>query len=642
MSSCPIGFITYNTTLCACPAGWFLNRTTNSCTLFAASSDIQTDTGLANTLSFPETIFSFDSIKKFTQSQAVFLEATSVMLISWLLFCFFLRFMKFGDGSNIWFKIRWWLSRLDICFATRHWLDDQQVVVKRKTELGGTFSIASWILFIGLFAALLYQIILKRSIEVHNVKAINAPDLASFANDIEFNITTVSSMSCSNLRDLGTLVTGSPGFIDHRVVNLIELANYTCWNTSTGPTLNFKCTNCRLNKDYMYISWTFVDLPNAPASAVGYLFNLTTRNHADKRHFSFVSGTLKNGSSFDDRPVTFRGRDPNILKFNLFPRIYRNLHDLKLIQPLFHEFIPGSFFHDTTQLKASLATSSGGLINTTIYVQYLSAYVVEVENQNIMGPVSFLADLGGLYCISICIFFYFLVQCEYRIKKLRNEDSTMRNIRNRLKAQKHWEKLRKYVRYRWGCSTLDDDLKNSKQGSSCNCIMAPSVRGNGSISGSGSSWRRGSRTRTDSIRLNKRVSIPSDKNAIEGHSDTQVVEHVLAGCTLNTEGINSDSAQGHSVKGEVLGCTKDETKHSVGLHDASESQAHLLTDDSFIPFPPPLEFKPESEIENSDIQKNLQHMYNYNIILREKLLATRSLLHSLATKSSTSLSESQT
>lgn len=36
--------------------------------------------------SFPETIFSFDSIKKFTQSQAVFLEATLVWLL--LGFCF--------------------------------------------------------------------------------------------------------------------------------------------------------------------------------------------------------------------------------------------------------------------------------------------------------------------------------------------------------------------------------------------------------------------------------------------------------------------------------------------------------------------------------------------------------------------------
>ncbi|XP_065852520.1 uncharacterized protein [Euphorbia lathyris] len=440
MTACPRGSITYNGTLCACPPGFLLNSTTNSCSLFTGSSVILTDIGLANTVSFPETIFAFDSIKKFTQSQAVFLEATLVMLLSWLVFCFCLRFMKFGNGRNVWFQIRWWISRLDVCFSTRHWLDDQKAVVKRKTELGGTFSIASWILFIGLFAALLYQIISKRTIEVHNVRATSSSDLDSFLNDMEFNLTTISSMSCSNLHGLGTVVTGSPGFADQRVANLTELVSYTCRNTSTGPTLNFKCNNCRFSKDYMYISWQFVDLPNSPASAVGFEFNLTTRNHDDRRHFSLVSGTLKNGSNFDNKPITFRGRTSNVLKFNLFPRIYHNLHDLKLLQPLFHEFTPGSSFSDTRQLQASLATSNDGLINTTLYVNYLSAYLVEVEKQNIMGPVSFLADLGGLYCFSIGIFFYLLVQCEYRIKKLRHEDRTMRNIRKRIKAQEHWAK----------------------------------------------------------------------------------------------------------------------------------------------------------------------------------------------------------
>lgn len=155
---CPSKSIIYNTSRCACPTGQFLNITTNSCSYFWGRSAIYTDTGveLDNSFgfSFPETIFSFDSIKKFTQSQAVFLEATLVMVASWLLFCFFLRFTKLEHHGthNIWFRIRWWISRLDICFATRHWLDDRKVVVKRKTELGGAFSIASWILFIGLFA----------------------------------------------------------------------------------------------------------------------------------------------------------------------------------------------------------------------------------------------------------------------------------------------------------------------------------------------------------------------------------------------------------------------------------------------------------------------------------------------------------
>lgn len=363
-----------------------------------------------------------------------------MMLLSWLVFCFFLRFMSLGDGRNAWFKIRWWISRLDISFATRHWLDDQKVVTKRKTELGGTFSIASWILFIGLFAALLYQIISKRSVEVHSIRATNAPDLASFVNDMEFNITTISSMSCSNLRGLDTLVTGNPGFIDERFSPLSGFANYSCHNTSQGPTITLRCNPCKLIQDNLYISWQYVDLSNNPATAVGFQFNLTARNQANKKHVSFVCGTLKNGSRFDDKPVTFRGRDANILKFNLFPRIYRNLHDLKLIQPLFHEFLPGSSLYESSQLHASLENSNDGLINTTLYVNLLSAYIVEINNQNIMGPVSFLADLGGLYCISIGIFFYLLVQFEYRIKKLRNEDSVLRKIRNRRKAQDHWDK----------------------------------------------------------------------------------------------------------------------------------------------------------------------------------------------------------
>lgn len=193
-------------------------------------------------------------------------------------------------------------------------------------------------------------------------------------------------MSCSNLRDLGTLVTGNPGFIDYRVAPLSKFGNYSCQNTSRGPTITLRCNNCQPIQDNMYISWQFTDLPNNPAAAVGFQFNLTTRSHANKKHTSFVSGTLKNGSTLEDRPVTFRGSNTNILKFNLFPRIYHNLHDLRLIQPLFHEFVPGSYFSDTSQLQASLQSAKDGILNTTLYVNFLSAYIVEIDNQNIMGP----------------------------------------------------------------------------------------------------------------------------------------------------------------------------------------------------------------------------------------------------------------
>ncbi|PNY11606.1 hypothetical protein L195_g008217 [Trifolium pratense] len=605
--ACPSNSITYNGTLCACLPGHVLDAVEKSCNLFDANSNITTDSGVDfYALKLPETLPGFDTIKKFTQSQAVFLEATFVMLLSWLLFCFFLRFMSLGDGRGVWFKLRWIVSRLDICFATRHCLDDQKVVTKRKTELGGAFSIASWILFIGLFAALLYQIISKRSIEVHNVRATSAPELTSFLNDMEFNITTVSSMSCANLRALGNLVTGNPGFFDERVVSLSTLANYSCHNSSKGPTIAIKCKGCKLISDNMYISWKFVDLPNNPATAVGYEFNLAAMDSA-KKHVSFVNGTLKNGSAFDDRPVTFRGRQSNILKFNLFPRIYHNLHDLKLIQPLFHEFLPGSVFRDTNQLRTSLENSVDGLVNTTLYINFLSAYVVEVDNESILGPVSFLADLGGLYCISIGIFFYLLIQCEYRVKKLRNEDSVLRSIRNRRKAQDNWDKLRKYVKYTYGFPTMDDDNYNkSKTEPCCNGFMLHSIHG------SGSSRKQRQKSKPSSINLYKKTSLPANKSF----------------SSIPLQSMNDSNME------QSVGSSKDFL--------TSQSQKSSIIDDNFIPPPPSLECKGSSEMDMADIQKNLKNLYEYNMMLRDRLLAAQSSLQSSSSNHSSQIKNNGT
>lgn len=225
-----------------------------------------------------------------------------------------------------------------------------------------------------------------RTIEIHSVIATNAPDLASFHNDMEFNITTVSAMSCSNLQGLGTLVTGTPGFIDYRTAPLSTFVNFSCQNTTMGPTVSLKCDDCHIFRDTLYISWQFVDQPNVPAAAVGFEFKLTARDRSHKKHLSFVSGGLKNGSTNSAKFVTYRGRDLNILQFNLFPRIYRNKHDLKLIQPLFHDFLPGSSFSETSQLQASLQRPNDGIVNTTLYINFLSSYIVEIDNQSTLGP----------------------------------------------------------------------------------------------------------------------------------------------------------------------------------------------------------------------------------------------------------------
>ncbi|XP_027772315.1 uncharacterized protein LOC107017673 isoform X4 [Solanum pennellii] len=503
---CPSNSFRYNATQCECNPGYLFNFTSRICYLFDEWGPVESDSGVDyRSLSFPGSgaLFDFDSIRRLTQSQAVFLEATLIMLLSWLCFCFFARCAPLGDGRSIWFKIRWWISRLDICFASRHWLDDQKVVMKRKTELGGTFSIASWILFIGLFAALLYHIIAKRAIEMHNVRATNAPDLAAFINDLEFNITTISSMSCLHLRGLGTVVTGNPGLIDYRFAPLSTFANYSCINTTKGPTIMLKCSRCPLSRDNAYISWQFVDLPNSPAAAAGFQFNLTATDPKNRKHVSLVSGTLRNGSHFDDKPVTFRGLTPNILKFNFFPRLYHNLNDLKLIQPLLHEFLPGSSFDEVSQLQASLERPNDGLINTTLYINFLSSYIVEIKDQNVMGPVSFLADVGGLYCVSIGLFFYILVQFQ--------------------------------------------------------------------------------------------------ENAVPP----------------NTKGRNPEDIVAPDVE------------------NALQAPAFPAANDVTVPPPPLLKLQAADHVSMTNLQKDLQNLYEYNMMLREKLIAAQSMLHSLAIKEST-------
>ncbi|GMH07650.1 hypothetical protein Nepgr_009490 [Nepenthes gracilis] len=593
---CTANSIVYNKTLCACTPGYLFNGSTSSCTLFTVSpSEWVVNSGVDYSIAFPETIFSFNRIKKFTQSQAIFLEVTAIMLLSWLLFCGLLRFGKLGDGNTPWFKIRWWISRLDVCFATRHWVDDQNVVVKRKTELGGAFSMASLMLFIGLLSALLYQIIAKRSVEVHNVRATNAPDLASFINDLEFNITTISSMSCSQLRGLGTLAMGNPGSIDYRVVSLSTFANYTCLNTSRGPTIALRCNNCPLTRDNIFITWWFADLPNEPALAVGFQFNLTAKNRAYKKHLSLVSGTVKNGSDQEDIPVTFRGVDTNILKFNLFPRLYLNLHGLKLVQPLFHEFLPGSFITNATELQSSLQSSTDGFVNTTLQINFLSNYLVEINNENIFGPVSFLANIGGLYCISLGIFFYFLVQCESRIKRLRNEDQVFQNIRRRRRAMDRWDKLRKYVLYTWGCNALQEDYDTTRNKSCCTCNMVDSLR--------------------------KQRSLRKKMQQESGLSTISFGEKI---CPPNETVCSVVKEPSGAVKGEHL------IKSCV--RSASTLPVSMAQDNGIPPLPPLAEFKSGSSMDMSDIRKNIQDLYEYNAMLREKLVAAQSTLDGLTTR----------
>lgn len=234
--------------------------------------------------------------------------------------------------------------------------------------------------------SLLYQAINRRNAQVHRVKPANAPDLLDFVNDLEFHITTVSSMSCAQVVAPSTIAMGTPGFMDFRVLPLSTLLTYSCQNTSVGPSITLKCNGCRIPPRDHYVSWQFVDLPRQPAAAVGFQFNLTAREHGDYKDMSFVSGTLSSDNYDDAKLKTFRGPDSNVLKIQLFPQIYNHLHGLKLLQPLVQDFTQGSTLSDLSSLNASLHNPRDGVINTTLFISYLSDYIVEISNENVLGP----------------------------------------------------------------------------------------------------------------------------------------------------------------------------------------------------------------------------------------------------------------
>uniref|UniRef100_A0A0A9D435 Uncharacterized protein n=1 Tax=Arundo donax TaxID=35708 RepID=A0A0A9D435_ARUDO len=53
-------------------------------------------------------------------------------------------------------------------------------------------------------------------------------------------------------------------------------------------------------------------------------------------------------------------------------------------------------------------------------------------------------------------------QCEGRIKKLRDEDTRMLKILSKQRAQRNWDKVRKFVMYTWGPSNLDPTYRSGK------------------------------------------------------------------------------------------------------------------------------------------------------------------------------------
>ncbi|CAH9077363.1 unnamed protein product [Cuscuta europaea] len=235
-----------------------------------------------------------------------------------------------------------------------------------------------------------------------------------------------------------------------------------------------------------------------------------------------------------------------------------------------------------------------------------------------LNAVSFLADLGGLYCISIVIFFFMLAQCESRIKKLRNEDSVMQRIISRRRAQDHWGKVRKYVMYTYLGSLGDIDNNVRDDG----CCTGVALHYKGSL------HKQREKRGLDTLSFSKKDRLLENKKTIlEETGIAQKGAHPIS----NEE--KSASLNAQQFQEDTLPHVKD------GNHD-SRIPLHHASGDLDLPSLPSLEFHASEQMSLSHLQRNIENLYKYNAILREKLIAAQLTLNALSEQELPSTSSS--
>lgn len=204
----------------------------------------------------------------------------------------------------------------------------------------------------------------------------------------------------------------------------------------------------------------------------------------------------------------------------------------------------------------------------------------------------------------------------------------MRRIRSRRKAQERWDKLRKYVLYTWGCSSLADNEENIENEACCTSISTKSVRKNRS------SVKQKGQTELTTINFNRRARLSSKQKTIpkSPHAELSMQSSFAPASNLEER-----SSSFRNEPGDVVDNVKHEDQKQPGELSAWSKTKAFTTDDNLtISPPPPLGSKAIDEMSLTDLQKGLQNLYDYNVRLSEKLVAAQSIINALSKNSSTS------
>eukprot|EP00897_Mesotaenium_endlicherianum_P002911 jgi/Mesen1/2648/ME000166S01770 len=298
---------------------------------------------------------------------------------------------------------------------------------------------------------LVYQYFSQKDVTVQNILPASGREVESYRNDLEYNVTIISSMKCIQLLPTYNMLTMGTGEVDKRVYNSSSTLDIRCYDTPQGPLMRTLCPACVVGSDNYISNFTFVDIPEQGlvASAVGYRFLVTAIGNTSKggQRRSIVSGELQAGSNGTFAPPSsIRGGSPSVLYFRFIPRLFKDKNDLRLMQITFHEFVTGTSFSDQTTLQAAVENATAA-VTVLVQSEILSAFIVQTEVQASIGILSFLAKVGGIYQLGVLLFFTTLNMSERYVKFLRYDDKLLNRLEKQRVARYYWRKLRIAVKF---------------------------------------------------------------------------------------------------------------------------------------------------------------------------------------------------
>eukprot|EP00898_Chlorokybus_atmophyticus_P008228 jgi/Chlat1/8406/Chrsp80S09223 len=338
---------------------------------------------------------------------------------------------------------RYMLSRLDRRFSKRHWIDEQRVQVKRRTELGGTYSMASYIFIVGIIGGLVLDQIVQTKIVTDQIEAADRDTLQQFVVDYSLNITVYGDIIPEQVQLLATFGDGRNDTAEF----LSAGVQFSSGLYSGLLALNFSCIGCTIFSDLILLEYNFTDAAGRPPAMVaGYDYSYCTSSTTSSKQTSCSRGTIlassngtnpSNSSQLLTTLSSFRGLEPTTMNLRQVPVKYKLVGgEAKLFQVRYST----TDYGNTVETPAEVLSASG-VSRLIVNILPSTDWVLTRKIVSKFAPLTFLAAVGGVYSVSMSLFNFLLKQTELRVRYFRYDDKLLNKLEKGRLALENWKKL---------------------------------------------------------------------------------------------------------------------------------------------------------------------------------------------------------